>query len=45
LQHFPEAQEQHDGKNTIIVFIEGIGKYVKGSPLEMGILRRCYDTC
>ena len=29
LEHFPEAHEQHDGKNTIIVFKEGMKKMLK----------------
>ena len=29
LKHFAEAQEQHDGKNTIIVFKEGMEKMLK----------------
>ena len=29
LHHFPEAQEQHDGKNTIIVFKEGMKNMLK----------------
>lgn len=29
LQHFPEAQDQHDGRNTIIIFKEGLRNLLK----------------
>ena len=35
LQKFQEAQEQHDGKNTIIVF-EVDEKYAERSPQDVG---------
>ena len=31
LEKFPEAQEQHDGKNTVIVFEEGMKNMLRGA--------------